>query len=190
MSKLENDNLFETRNRLVNGITSLSYDEFNSRPDINQWSIAQVCHHLILVEKLFAKAIAFGLKKINGNKTEPKKIHHILDRTKKIEAPEMVKPDVELFEVQQIMELLNDSRSRFLAVLSMVEDKSILAEKSMEHPLFGELPLNQWIELLYLHEQRHIEQIKEIKFLIEKDSSLTNESFNTIKSEQNSQSFL
>ena len=188
MSKLENDNLFETRNRLVNEITSLSYDEFNSRPDINQWSIAQVCHHLILVEILFAKAIAFGLKKINGNKTEPKKIHHILDRSKKIEAPEMVKPDVELFEVQQIVELFNDSRNKFLAVLSSIEDKSILAEKSVEHPFFGELPLNQWIELLYLHEQRHIEQIKEIKLLIETDSCLTNESSNTIISAQYGQS--
>lgn len=31
------------------------------------------------------------------------------------------------------------------------------------HPALGELFLDQWIELIYLHEQRHIEQIKEIK---------------------------
>lgn len=35
------------------------------------------------------------------------------------------------------------------------------------HPALGELLLDQWIELIYLHEQRHIEQIKEVKLLCE-----------------------
>ena len=35
------------------------------------------------------------------------------------------------------------------------------------HPALGELSLDQWIELIYLHEQRHISQIKEIKLLCE-----------------------
>ncbi|MEC3085289.1 PadR family transcriptional regulator, partial [Bacillus cereus] len=34
-------------------------------------------------------------------------------------------------------------------------------------PALGELPLDQWIELIYLHEQRHMLQIKEIKLLCE-----------------------
>jgi hypothetical protein len=167
MSKIENENLFETRNRLVNEINLLSFDRFNTSTDSNNWSIAQVCHHLILVEKRSADAIAMGLKRINGNKEERKEIHLALDRTKKLEAPEIVKPDVEPFEVQQIIDMLNNSRNKLLAVLNTVEDPSILAEKSAKHPRFGELPLNQWIELLYLHEQRHIEQIKEIKLLID-----------------------
>lgn len=50
---------------------------------------------------------------------------------------------------------------------STIEDKSILAEKSVNHLAFGELPLDQWIEQIYLHEQRHIEQIKEIKLLLD-----------------------
>ncbi|MEH7075951.1 DinB family protein [Neobacillus drentensis] len=166
MSKIENDNLNETRKRLVNEITFLSYDKFNYRNDINTWSIAQVCHHLVLVEKASAHAIAFGLNRINGNKKERKELQFVLDRTKKLEAPEIVYPDVVPFEVQQIIDLLNYSRVKLMAVLSTVEDTEILTEKSAKHPRYGELPLNQWIELLYLHEQRHIEQIKEIKILI------------------------
>ncbi len=54
-----------------------------------------------------------------------------------------------------------------IAFLKTIEDKSTLADKSMKHPVFGELPLDQWIEHIYLHEQRHIEQIKELKFLLE-----------------------
>ena len=90
-----------------------------------------------------------------------------MDRTKKFKAPKIVEPDVEPFEVQQIIDLLNDSRKKLMTFLSTIEDKSILAEKSVKHPALGELPLDQWIEQIYLHEQRHIEQIKEIKLLLD-----------------------
>ena len=89
-----------------------------------------------------------------------------MDRTKKLKAPRIVEPDTTPFEVQQILDLLNHSRKKLLNLYSKIEDKSILAEKSVKHPAFGELPLDQWFEFLYLHEQRHIEQIKEIKLLL------------------------
>lgn len=167
MNKLANDNLYETRNNLVKEITLLSDAQFNSKPDMTKWSIAQVCHHLVLVEEASIKAIARGLKEIDSTQKERKKVHLILDRTKKIKAPKIVEPDVEPFKVQQIIDLLNDSRKKLMTFLSTIEDKSILAEKSVKHPAFGELPLDQWIEQLYLHEQRHIEQIKEIKLLLD-----------------------
>lgn len=77
-----------------------------------------------------------------------------------------VEPDTEPFEVQQIISLLNDSRKKLMTLLlGAINDTSILAEKSVNHPALGELPLDQWIEQIYLHEQRHLEQIKEIKLL-------------------------
>jgi hypothetical protein len=167
MSNLVNDNLYETRNNLVKEITSLNYTQFNGRLGMNMWSIAQVCHHLVLVEQATIKAIAWGLKKVDNTQTERKNVQLVLDRTKKFKAPEIVEPDVEPFEVQSIIDLLNDSRKKFLTFLSTIEDKSILAEKSFKHPALGELPLDQWIEQIYLHEQRHTEQIKEIKLLID-----------------------
>ena len=167
MSNLVNDNLYETRNNLVKEITSLSYTQFNGRLGMNIWTIAQVCHHLVLVEQATIKAIAWGLKKVDNTQTERKNVQLVLDRTKKFKAPEIVEPDVEPFEVQSIIDLLNDSRKKFLTFLSTIEDKSILAEKSFKHPALGELPLDQWIEQMYLHEQRHTEQIKEIKLLLD-----------------------
>ena len=86
--------------------------QFNNRPGMNKWSIAQVCHHLVLVEKASIKAIAWGLKEIDSTQKERKKVHLILDRTKKFKAPKIVEPDVEPFEVQQIIDLLNDSRKK------------------------------------------------------------------------------
>ncbi|ALC90518.1 PadR family transcriptional regulator [Bacillus sp. FJAT-18017] len=167
MSNLENDNLHETRINLIKEITSLDNTQLNTRIGMNMWSIAQVCHHLVLVEQATIKAISWGLKKIDNTPTERKNVDLILDRTKKFKAPEIVEPDFEPFEVQSIIELLNESREKFLTFLSTIEDKSILAEKSIRHPALGELPLDQWIEQVYLHEQRHTEQIKEIKLLLD-----------------------
>lgn len=167
MNKLVNDNLYETRNNLVKEISLLSDSEINSKPDMNRWSIAQVCHHLVLVEEATMKAIAWGLKDNDRTPNERKNVQLILlDRTKKINAPKIVEPSIESFEVSQIIDLLNDSRQKLMAFLDSIEDKAILKEKSVKHPALGELPLDQWIEQIYLHEERHIEQIKEIKLLL------------------------
>lgn len=167
MNKFVDDNLHETRNNLVKEITLLSDAQFNSKPSMNKWSIAQVCHHLVLVEEATIKAIAWGLKETDSAPKERKNVRTILlNRTKRIKAPKIVEPDVKPFEVLQIINLLNQSRKKLMTFLNTIEDQSILAKKSAMHPALGELPLDQWIEQIYLHEQRHIEQINELKLLL------------------------
>ena len=164
--KFVNDKFYETRNQLFEEITLLSDAQFNRKPDKDKWSIAQVCHHLVLLDERVITVISSGLKKMDSILNERKEIHTILlDRSIKFIAPEMIEPSIEPFEVQQMVDLLNDSRKELMSFLSTLEDESILVQKSMMHPALGDLRLDQWIELIYLHEQRHIEQIKEIKLL-------------------------
>jgi len=163
MNQLINDHLYETRNNLVEEIKLLNDSQLNAKPDANSWSIAQVCHHLVLVEESSVKAIAWGLKQEDNKQTERKNVQLIVDRTKKITAPKIVEPGKVVFTVQQIIDLLDNSREKLIAFLNTIEDPSILAEKSFKHPAIGELPLDQWVEQIHFHEQRHIEQIKEIK---------------------------
>ncbi|MEG0385998.1 MAG: DinB family protein [Solibacillus sp.] len=168
MSKLGNDTLTETRNHLLNEINLLSDDQFNWIANRDSWSIAQVCHHLVLVEEATIKAISWGLKAGDFTQTEYINVERlILDRTKKRIAPKIVEPSLESIPVKRIKALLNESRNKLLTLLSTVEDKSILTKKSMKHPALGEITLNQWVDQIYFHEQRHIEQIKEIKALFE-----------------------
>jgi uncharacterized damage-inducible protein DinB len=156
------NNLLETRNRLLSEIRPFRFDEFNKKPDQNNWSAAQVCDHLILVEIAFTKAIIYGMRK-EDQEIERKDLSFTLDRKQKIDAPEIVIPDSEQIEVQSVLERLSESRKELLTVLNTIKDRSILTGKYARHPIFGKIPLDQWIELLYLHEQRHIEQIREIK---------------------------
>ncbi|WP_419954495.1 DinB family protein [Neobacillus niacini] len=160
------ENLTATRNKLLNEISGLSYEQLNQKPDESTWSVAQVCHHLYLTESVFTQAIIYGLTKSNGKKAEPKPVQLAVDRTQKAKAPDMVVPGDDPLELEKITELLNQSRNLFLEFYNQLEDKSILKEKSTKHPLFGYTPLDQWVDLIYLHEERHIQQIEEIKSLL------------------------
>lgn len=163
MSIIDFGRFDETRKRLLDEITSLSFEEVNKKPDSASWSVAQVCHHVSLAETSFAKAIRYGLKQDIAHDTESKPIYVLTDRTKKVEAPDIVKPGSEPLDVNQIVGMLNDSRTLLLDILHGIADPEVLLQRTVKHPLFGELPLNQWVEIVYLHEQRHIEQIQEIK---------------------------
>ncbi|AFU13354.1 MULTISPECIES: DinB family protein [Bacillus cereus group] len=168
MNTFVNDKFDETRKQLFEEITLLSDAQFNRKPDQDKWSIAQVCHHLVLLDERVITVISSGLKKMDSILNERKEIHTIvLDRSIKFIAPEMIEPSIEAFEVPKMVDLLTNARKELMRFLSTIEDESILAKKSVMHPALGELLLDQWIELIYLHEQRHIEQIKEIKLLCE-----------------------
>ncbi|MED3563178.1 DinB family protein [Bacillus xiapuensis] len=157
------ENLLETRKYLIDEIKSLTHEEFNRKPGSDQWSVAEVCHHLVILETRTAMLIQHLVKQPDHKKVEPKPIHLATDRSKKFNAPESVQPSGEPFEIKQMLEMLTDARDGLMKVLESIEDQNVLMEISAAHPVFGELPLSQWVELIGLHEQRHIEQIEEIK---------------------------
>ncbi|MGM0877807.1 MAG: DinB family protein [Bacillota bacterium] len=157
------DLLLESSKQLISEVKILNFEELNKKSTPDKWSIAQICHHLYLTESLFTKAIVNGLNDKDYENVVAKPIHLVSDRTQKFESPEIAKPSEEPFEVEFIINFLTESRVEFLNILQTIEDKSVLSKKAENHPAFGELSLVQWIELLYLHEQRHIEQIKDLK---------------------------
>jgi hypothetical protein len=163
MEIINHNELYSTRVKLIDEISSVSFEDFNRMIDSETWSIGQVCHHLYLAETAFTGAILYGLKKEEGFGAEQKSFTFVLDRTKKINAPDIVTPSNGPFEVQQILDLLSQSRNKLNSLLDTIREPSILLNRSTRHPVFGNLALNQWIDLIYLHEQRHIEQIKELK---------------------------
>lgn len=155
--------LHATREQLLKEIEPLNNRQFNQKPDADSWSIAQVCHHLVLVEASTIKAIAWGLSSQEPTQPERLDVQKITDRTIKLTAPKIVEPTDKPFEVQDMLILLSETREQLTSFLLGIADPSLLAKKAVKHPAFGPLALDQWIEQVYLHEQRHIEQIQESK---------------------------
>jgi uncharacterized damage-inducible protein DinB len=155
------DSLEKTREELLKEISTLSFEEFNAKPEKDIWSVAQNCHHLVLVELATVKVITWGIKEGKDSDGRKKDIQLALDRTVKIQAPNIVEPSIESFEVEQIIEMLAEARNRLLHTMSSLEDDTLLNRKAVRHPAFGTMSLEQWIELVPVHEQRHIAQIRE-----------------------------
>lgn len=154
--------LKETRDELFGILTGLSGDQLNQQKDLNSWSISQVCQHLFKTEELYVVAIKKGLKSKEDSFIENKSVEFLLDRSQKLEAPDIAKPTDEFLEYGEIIEKLNNSRQKLLELLNTVEDQSVLSRRHFIHPVFKEMLLIEWVKSLYLHEQRHINQINEI----------------------------
>ncbi|MFS0671646.1 DinB family protein [Ornithinibacillus sp. 179-J 7C1 HS] len=163
MSSIITDYYQVTRDELLMLIEGLSTEEFNATPSEDKWSIAQVCHHLVLVELSTIKAVKYGLREDKGTKSDPKDITLVLNRSRKVRAPKVVEPGGGPFEINEIVEMLNNSRNKLLELIDSIGDTTVLEEKAVVHPVFGLLSLKQWIDFVPLHEKRHMEQITEIK---------------------------
>ncbi|WCF10627.1 DinB family protein [Paenibacillus thiaminolyticus] len=156
--------LKETRDELLGIVKALNGDQLSKRKEANSWTISQVCQHLIKTEELYVTAIKKGIKSTGDSFSENIPQWELLvDRSNKIEAPDIAKPDAEALEGTEIIEKLNHSREKLNEVLNTIEDPSLLSRRHFVHPVFKEMSLIDWVKSLYLHEQRHIKQIIEIK---------------------------
>lgn len=163
LSNIDVRKLKEVRDLLEEEFRLLSDEQFNERRKEDEWSIAQVCHHLVLVEQSAISAVNWGLNKGELGSVEKKNVQAVAVRKNKMKAPRIVEPDEKTFTVEEMVNLLNESREKLMQLLESIEDSSVLKEKSAKHAAFGSLTLDQWIEFIPYHEERHIEQIKEIK---------------------------
>ncbi|MDQ0088571.1 hypothetical protein J2T12_001977 [Paenibacillus anaericanus] len=158
-----NQKLKETRDELLGILNGLREDQFNKRKDPYSWSVSQVCQHISKTEELYVVAIKRGLMSKEDSFIKNKALEFLLNRSKKLEAPDIVKPTDEILKYQEIIDKLNDSREKLNDLLNTIEDPSLLSRRHFIHPVFKEMLLIEWVRSLYLHEQRHIKQINEIK---------------------------
>jgi uncharacterized damage-inducible protein DinB len=156
-----NQKLNETRVELLNILNHLSHEQLNKQKNAESWTISQICQHLSITEELYVVAIRRGLKSKKESSIANQPVELLLDRSKRLEAPDIAKPSNEVMERQAIIDKLYASRQKLNELLSTVEDPTLLNRRHYIHPVFKELSLMDWLKSLYIHEQRHIKQIKE-----------------------------
>lgn len=155
-----------TRKNVLSEIEMLTDTEVNTKPRRDKWSIIQILHHLHLVEQSVTSALLYALQKNERNPVPHKDLQIMLDRTEKRKAPQQMQPTETLIKKQQMIQLLHDSQEKLFHTLHSIVDKQELLDKSLKHPIFDELNLYQWVQVLDLHEQRHLTQLKEAKYSI------------------------
>ena len=151
----------------VSGVASIRRDE---RPGENQWSVAEILEHLNIIEtriSLLLSGMIDGAKNAGlGPETETGSVldsidrKRIGDRSRRVTAPEMVKPRSDR-DAASAWLALQQSRETLRAAL-LAGDGLALGELKQNHPVLGMINLYQWSLFVGAHEARHTQQVREI----------------------------
>ncbi|WKA56443.1 DinB family protein [Planococcus shixiaomingii] len=156
MFKEENEKI---RKALLNAVEGKPDELLNRKPSEDAWSPIQILDHLQLMETAIAKSVSKQLVNEGSEKASKKPIGLSVSRMVKVKAPNYVVPTEEFVSLEEMKQRLATSRSFLYGVYdSTIEE--VLEQKSMPHPIFGKVPLNQWFPFVGLHEKRHLKQLE------------------------------
>jgi DinB superfamily len=147
---------------------ALTPEELNFKPDAEIWSPAEIIEHvaivnrniLVLAGRLVDKATAEG----HAAKPGPIPTLGLLDilrdsKGAKLKAPERIQPTGK-FSVAESIQLIEQSSAQLRELQPRVAELDGAAV-TFDHPVFGPLNLYEWIVLIGLHQNRHLQQIEE-----------------------------
>jgi uncharacterized damage-inducible protein DinB len=161
------DEFAASRSRLIGLVGGLTLEQWRFRPAEGRWSIGDCIEHITAVESRVLRAIGRHLEQT----PEPGKrslaegkddlVKNTADRSRKIEAPEPVRPKGAWQDSDQLLSEFLAMRERTVQFTSATN--ADLRDHVFPHVSFGEINCYQWLVVLSLHGGRHAEQIEEIK---------------------------
>lgn len=160
MMKVYRESLTQSRQLLLEEIENVSQEQFNMKMNEKSWSIAQICQHILLSERLFHEAIKVALKR-EDTVAEPVSFAALYGDNK-YEAPSYVVPEDKMYDKKTVIHELQQCRFQVFTTLDSITDVPLYHKKVYPHYLFGPLSVGQWLELMSAHELRHIRQISKL----------------------------
>lgn len=162
------------RRRLVSLMEGLTQSAADWRPGPDDWSVAEVAHHVVLSEESMRTVVERSLARhAAGKRFEPMPdaertlaFAELVGRRGTLargplKNPEPVTPTRGRAVADLVLELERGavvSRAAFEPL-----DPELLRRLTCPHPLFGLLTLYQWIELVGHHDRDHADQIDRIR---------------------------
>jgi hypothetical protein len=150
--------------QLLDAIAPLDAEKFARRPAPGRWSVAEVVHHLCLVEQRIMQQLEHELTQPPGrvpllNRLIPYRLL-VGCRVRRVRAPKAVEP---LNPPPKEIAIENYNRQRDqLKAFGNQHGRSRLSRIVLEHPFLGDFNGLKAIAFLGHHERRHYKQIREI----------------------------
>ncbi len=153
----------EVRQTLWNTVRVVREDDLQVENSAG-WSILSVLEHLAVVEQHIARAMARELESKNFRDipVHPSLAEAVVDRSRKVAAPEALSPKGLVRTLDQAKETLQASTQLLDKTYLSVASDEELDQLGFRHPLFGVLSIRQWYDFIALHELRHLAQIEEM----------------------------
>jgi hypothetical protein len=157
-----------TRDSLVLDVKGLSADQLNWKADTSRWSVAQCVEHIALAEAALTMAYQQALKspadpsKRDSIKyTDQQIIGFLTDRSRKFQAPEMLKPIGTFASFQASLDSFVARRNRNIEFVKNTQ--ADLRDHCSTFPGVGTVDDYQVILFMVSHSKRHTKQLEEVK---------------------------
>jgi DinB family protein len=149
--------------QLLSTIVSMDDSLFSRSPSKDEWSVAEIVHHLCLVErrviKELEKELANPPRKLSAlKKLVPTSI--VASRIVRVKAPKAMNP-VDPPAKNEIIENYNAARNK-LKELCATHGERRLKQVIFKHPFLGDIDGRATISFVGYHEVRHFKQIREV----------------------------
>jgi DinB superfamily len=149
--------------QLVGTVSSLDPTLYAQRPAEGEWSVAEIVHHLCLVETRVVKELEGAIAR------EPKRVSFlrrflptsiVSSRLKKVKAPAAMNP-VDAPPRDRAIENYDRTRAN-LKALCAAHSTDRFRNLVFKHPFLGEIDGVATVSFLGYHEKRHFKQIREV----------------------------
>ena len=152
-----------TRQNLLDTVSPLPPQLFSQRPADTEWSVAEIVHHLHLVEELVIRQMEKELQKPPQQigmlrKLIPVSIVSL--RLTRVKAPKAATPLEPPAKDENIAEL-NSTRAK-LKELCTKQGEARLKKIIFMHPVLGQIDGTQTVSFVGYHELRHYKQIRDV----------------------------
>ncbi len=161
--------LEETRKNFLDSVKDLSEVQWKFKAAPDRWSVAEVAEHIAvseetlmgLVAERIMKSPATPEKKEAAKGKDARLRNQVVDRSTRVQAPEMLKPTNRWATQAELVKSFNASRDKTINYIQTTQED--LRSHFGPHPILGDLDAYQWITLISAHCARHTDQIKEVK---------------------------
>jgi hypothetical protein len=160
--------LTQTRDTLLADVKGLSPAQVNFKADSTRWSVAQCVEHIALAEAGFTSTIKISLqspadpsKRDSVKMTDQQILTFITDRSRKFQAPDVLKPDGKFVSYQAALDSFIVLRNKNIEFMKTTQDD--LRDHFYRIPGLGLIDDYQAFLFMTAHSKRHTLQLEEVK---------------------------
>ena len=158
------DELAKAQTLFLRAADEIASQHWNTKPEAEKWSGAEVVAHLILVERGVNDAAKRVTQKTPKSFKPWQKMHLPLwlvrVRILRRKSPVPLVPAL-LGHKENMLNELRATRTRTLDFLEETQHRDLGAYR-WKHPFLGSLTTYEWFEMIAAHQMRHGKQVKEL----------------------------
>jgi hypothetical protein len=158
------DHLSKSRKQFEETIEGLSGDQVKFKPAPDKWSVAECCEHVLLIEHRVFQMLRHLPDSVEDHPVagkEEKMMQDVPARINRFKAPDFFAPSGRWPSLDELAGEFRKMREKVIRYAQTTADP--LHKRFAPHIAFGVLSGYQWLVLLGLHTERHMNQAAEVK---------------------------